>query len=107
MQEWAVEARTLALQLAQSTDLAATGDAITHLGQLSQWIQRGDDANGDGEIAPVPGEGGGVVAYEHAQFMAGFGLFPFKAASAPGEQLAFAVFAVQPATSASAHEHHH
>ncbi len=92
MQEWAIEARDLALQLAQAGDLAATKQASERLTTLSQWIQRGDDANGDGEIAPIPGEGGGLVAYEHAQFMAGFGLFPFKAAAVPGGEVAFAVY---------------
>ena len=62
---------------------------------LGQWIQRGDDANGDGEIAPIPGEGGGIVAYEHAQFMAGYGLFPFKAARAPSAST-FAIFSTTP-----------
>ncbi len=92
MQEWAIEARDLALQLAQAGDLAATKQASERLTTLSQWIQRGDDANGDGEIAPIPGEGGGLVAYEHAQFMAGFGLFPFKAAAVPGGEVVFAVY---------------
>jgi plastocyanin/uncharacterized membrane protein YozB (DUF420 family) len=105
MQEWAIEARGLALQLAQATDLAATSDAVARLGQLAQWIQRGDDANGDGEIAPIPGEGGGLVAYEHAQFMAGFGLFPFKTGNIPGEPLAFAIFAVPPAATGPHHHH--
>lgn len=82
MRGWATEARDLALRLAQATDTAAIKDQAARLVTLSQWVQRGDDANGDGEIAPVPGEGGGIVAYEHAQFMAGFGLFPFKAGAA-------------------------
>lgn len=101
MQEWAVEARGLALELAQATDAQAAGTATARLLQLSQWIQRGDDANGDGQIAPVPGEGGGLVAYEHAQFMAGFGLFPFKAGAAPG----FAIYALA-APAAGQHPHH-
>jgi plastocyanin len=83
MRGWATEARDLALQLGQASDAAAIKDQTARLVTLSQWLQRGDDANGDGEIAPVPGEGGGIVAYEHAQFMAGFGLFPFKAGGAP------------------------
>jgi plastocyanin/uncharacterized membrane protein YozB (DUF420 family) len=78
MQGWATEARDLARQITQARDTAAITEQVARLLTLSQWIQRGDDANGDGEIAPIPGEGGGIVAYEHAQFMAGFGLFPFK-----------------------------
>lgn len=99
IKQWAAEARDLALQLTQGTDPSAgSGQGTAALKQqagrlvtLGQWIQRGDDANGDGEIAPIPGEGGGIVAYEHAQFMAGFGLFPFKAADTPGV-LTFAIF---------------
>lgn len=105
MQEWAVEGRGLALQLAQASDLGATAQPSARLAQLSEWIQRGDDANGDGEIAPVPGEGGGLVAYEHAQFMAGFGLFPFKAADAPLAPLTFVLYPV--AAQAAPHQHHH
>jgi hypothetical protein len=92
MQEWAIEARELALQLTQVADVAAAKQPTDRLATLSQWIQRGDDANGDGEIAPIPGEGGGLVAYEHAQFMAGFGLFPANAAAAPGGEIAFVVY---------------
>jgi plastocyanin/uncharacterized membrane protein YozB (DUF420 family) len=91
MQEWATEAKDLALQIVQG-EAATVKPQAERLVTLSQWIQRGDDANGDGEIAPVPGEGGGVVAYEHAQFMAGFGLFPFKAADAPNGALVFLIY---------------
>jgi plastocyanin len=75
---WAAEARDLALRLAESPDVAAAGEDAARLVTLAQQVQRGADANGDGEIAPVAGEGGGIVAYEHAQFMAGFGLFPVQ-----------------------------
>jgi len=95
IKQWASAARDLALQLGQGADIAALKQPASRLVTLGQWIQRGDDANGDGEIAPIPGEGGGIVAYEHAQFMAGYGLFPFKVASAPSG-LAFAIFSATP-----------
>jgi plastocyanin len=78
MRGWAEEARNLALQLSEVSDLGAANQPVARLLTLAQWINRGNDANGDGEIAPVFNEGGGVVAYEHAQFMAGFGLFPVQ-----------------------------
>jgi plastocyanin/uncharacterized membrane protein YozB (DUF420 family) len=106
MQGWATEAKDLALQLAKAADAASAKQSTDRLLALSLFMQRGDDANGDGEIAPVPNEGGGLVAYEHAQFMAGFGLFPFKAAGAPGEQ-AFAIFAVEPAGAGTGASHTH
>jgi hypothetical protein len=84
MRGWATEARDLALQIATAGDAATLQGQAERLVLLSQWLQRGDDANGDGEIAPIPGEGGGLVAYQHAQFMAGFGLFPPGAATNGG-----------------------
>jgi plastocyanin len=75
---WAAETRDLALRLTAATDVAAAAGDAQQLVALAQQVQRGADANGDGEIAPVAGEGGGIVAYEHAQFMAGFGLIPVQ-----------------------------
>lgn len=78
MRAWATEARDLARQLSAASDVDAAQPQIARLLTLAEWIQRGDDANGDGEIAPTAGEGGGLVAYQHAQFMAGFGLFAVR-----------------------------
>jgi plastocyanin/uncharacterized membrane protein YozB (DUF420 family) len=89
---WATEAHDLALQIAQANDTTSIKDQAARLVTLSQWINRGNDANGDGAIAPIPGEGGGIVAYEHAQFMAGYGLFPFKSSAVPAPGLAFVVY---------------
>ncbi|MFO7168983.1 MAG: plastocyanin/azurin family copper-binding protein [Chloroflexota bacterium] len=75
---WAGEARDVALRLTQATDVGAAAEDAALLVTLAQQVQRGADANGDGEIAPVAGEGGGIVAYEHAQFMAGLGLVPVQ-----------------------------
>ncbi len=75
---WAGEARDVALRLTQATDAGAAAEDAALLVTLAQQVQRGADANGDGEIAPVAGEGGGIVAYEHAQFMAGLGLVPVQ-----------------------------
>lgn len=76
MRGWATEARELALQLTSASDVSAASEQVARLHTLGQWLQRGNDANGDGEIAPIPGEGGSLVAYQHAQFMAGFGIVP-------------------------------
>ncbi len=76
MQGWATTVRDLALQLSQTTDAAAAGAQIDQLVALSAALSVGDDVNADGHITPVPGECGAQVAHEHAQYMAGFGLFP-------------------------------
>ena len=67
LEGWATDARGLALDLTRGPN----ADAAARLLALANFISRGDDANGDGEISPVPGEGGGLVAYQHAQYMAG------------------------------------
>jgi plastocyanin len=69
LQLWADEARTLALKL--STDESAGEAEARRLLDLAARIQTGLDTNGDGQIAPVVGEAGARVAYEHANFMAG------------------------------------
>jgi plastocyanin len=67
LKRWATEARSLAFDLSRDPDAAAAQRLL----QLANAISVGEDTNGDGEIAPVPGEGGGLVAYMHAQYMAG------------------------------------
>ena len=67
MSQWATDARGLALNLSRAPDAGAAERLL----QLANAIAMGEDVNGDGEIAPVPGEGGGLVAYVHAQYMAG------------------------------------
>jgi plastocyanin len=51
----------------------STGDVQRILTLAQQTIQ-GVDLNGDEQIAPIPGEGGVLVAYQHAQLMAGISL---------------------------------
>jgi len=67
MERWTTDARRLALDLTKGLNANAAAD----LNVLANRIARGEDVDGDGEIGPVPGEGGGLVAYLHAQYMAG------------------------------------
>jgi len=70
---WATEARGLALGLTRVTELADVNRPASRLLVLVKWLDLGNDLNGDGELSPVVGEGGGLVAYEHSRFMAGLG----------------------------------
>ncbi|HEY3061979.1 MAG TPA: plastocyanin/azurin family copper-binding protein [Chloroflexota bacterium] len=70
MHGWALEARGIALELTQVRELAAVDARASRLLALAKSLAVGNDANADGEISPIAGEGGARVAYEHAQFMA-------------------------------------
>jgi plastocyanin len=50
---------------------------------LSQQAIQGVDLNQDEQIEPIPGEGGVLTAYQHAQLMAGIALAPAQSAAAP------------------------
>ncbi len=65
---WANEAAELSLALVREQPNA---ERVSALNALAAAIAVGVDLNGDGQVAPVPGEGGALVAYEHALYMAG------------------------------------
>ncbi|HLZ20704.1 MAG TPA: DUF420 domain-containing protein [Ktedonobacterales bacterium] len=67
IRQWAAEARGLAYGLSQVPDAVAAQRLL----ELAIAISVGVDVDGDGVISPIPGEGGGLVAYVHAQYMAG------------------------------------
>jgi hypothetical protein len=54
------------------TDTAKVQEIVT----LANHAYNGFDANGDGSIDPIPGEGGAVTAYFHGQLMAALVLAP-------------------------------
>jgi plastocyanin len=67
---WAREARDQALPLFRVTDLAALRQPVDNIAALLSQALEGRDANRDGRIDPVPGEGAARTAYNHAQLMA-------------------------------------
>lgn len=68
------EIRDRALGLLKARTVADTRSDVQKVLALAQQTIAGLDLNGDEQIAPVPGEGGVVVAYQHAQLMAGIPL---------------------------------
>jgi plastocyanin len=62
--------RDRALTLLKARGVAETRSDVQKVLALAQQTISGLDLNGDEQIAPVPGEGGVVVAYQHAQLMA-------------------------------------
>ncbi len=70
MQDWAQEARGLARELSRVTELPQVDRPATRLLTVAKWLSTGNEANADGEISPIAGEAGALVAYEHAHYMA-------------------------------------
>ncbi|HEY1013422.1 MAG TPA: plastocyanin/azurin family copper-binding protein, partial [Herpetosiphonaceae bacterium] len=80
----------LAKKILGAADAAASEADAQALVLQAEQLVRGFDANADETIAPVPGEGGVLTAYEHAQLMASVELFPpaADAPAAPGDNAA-------------------
>jgi len=79
-------ARIQQVQDAARRVLAAPGVSnsqsdVLNIVALAQQAIQGIDLNNDEQIAPVPGEGGVLTAYQHAQLMAGIALSAEAAAT--------------------------
>lgn len=72
---WAGIIRDLELNIIQAANTAEAADLVTGVIDLAQALVEGIDANGDGQVAPEPGEGGTLTMYQHGQLMAGIEIF--------------------------------
>ena len=77
----AEQIRDLQLQVAQVVNAADAAALIAESLELANALVDGIDANGDGQVAPAPGEGGVQTMYQHGQLMGSIELF-----SVTGEQ---------------------
>jgi plastocyanin len=73
--------RDLALQVSKVRRAADAREHVQRILALSHQMIDGVDLNGDEQISPVPGEGGVLTAYQHAQLMAGIEVAPATAAA--------------------------
>lgn len=88
------EAISQAIRIVSSDTAAEAQPAANALAQSLDALVNGVDADGDGAVAPIPGEGGYLTAYEHALNMGSFEFFaaggtaaapPAPTAAAEGE----------------------
>ncbi len=70
------EIRGLAERIVSATSLDGTGSDVLALLALAEQTIQGVDLDRDEQIEPVPGEGGVITAYQHAQLMAAIELLP-------------------------------
>ncbi|MBI3169923.1 MAG: protein kinase [Chloroflexi bacterium] len=76
MNDWSKQLLELALQLQNMPLEPGMESTIAEMQVLSSHLLYGEDANGNGRIEPIPGEGGADTAYEYAYHMSDMPLFP-------------------------------
>jgi hypothetical protein len=76
--EWSQQADALALQLNSTTDLQQASALAIQLADLTKRIRDGVDANGNGIVEPITGEGGMWTAYLHSQYIVAMGVVPVQ-----------------------------
>jgi serine/threonine protein kinase len=73
---WTPQLQELVLAILKSPGGSDIKQLVLDTSTLAAQMLNGVDTNEDGEIEPVPGEGGAQTAYEHAYFMADMPLLP-------------------------------
>jgi plastocyanin len=94
---WVTTIRDTAIEVAQSPNVKATDPLVRRILALSGQALNGVDLNGDGQILPIPGSGGAITSYQHAQLMAGI---PLTAGSSSSTTAPTAAPATAPPTTA-------
>jgi plastocyanin len=84
---WVTPIRDHALAIIGAPDLNTTAPLARDILTLAQQSFNGVDLQGDGQILPIPGSGGALTSYQHAQLMAAIplqaGNVSFPAGPAP------------------------
>jgi plastocyanin len=83
IRERMIDIRDRALRISQAASVAETQQDVSVILELAQQAIQGADANTNGQIEPIPGEGGILTAYQHAQFMADLPFTPGSAEDGP------------------------
>jgi plastocyanin len=100
---WATTIRDRSLAVLKVTDIKAAQPLVVEISALANQILNGVDLKGDGVILPVPGSGGVITSYQHAQLMAAIPLNAVTGANSnPTTQPAAAATTVAAATTAAA-----
>src|SRR3954454_11289537 len=67
--------------IGEAGGISDTQQDVLKILALAQQVIQGVDTNLDEQVGPIPGEGGVITAYQHAQLMAGVPLAPSTAAA--------------------------
>lgn len=66
---WVSTVRDRSLAVLKVNNIKAAEPLVQEISTLSNQILNGVDVNGDGLILPIPGSGGVITSYQHAQLM--------------------------------------
>lgn len=72
--DWSASLRDLSLQIIRAENIQSAEAPVRQAVALARQILNGQDINGNEQVEPIPGEGGALLAYQHAQFMADIAL---------------------------------
>ncbi len=76
LRAWADQVIELSIQATEAPTNAEKQALTAQIVELTRAMLQGVDANGNGVVEPVAGEGGAYTAYFHAQYMAALGVLP-------------------------------
>ncbi|HKP53926.1 MAG TPA: plastocyanin/azurin family copper-binding protein [Chloroflexia bacterium] len=80
---WVTSIRDKALEALKAGDTAASAPIVAEIVKLGNQALNGVDLSGEGQILPVPGSGGALTSYQHAQLMAAIPVGGGNAATPP------------------------
>ena len=69
VETWATQLRDIAIRIAEAKSDSGSEADIRSAVTLANQMLNGIDINGNEIIDPIPGEGGAITAYEHADYM--------------------------------------
>ena len=81
---WITTVRDRALEVLAAGDLKTTGPLSDEILALANRAISGQPVGNEGQVEPVPGSGGAMTGYQHAQLMAGIPLHAPGAAGTKG-----------------------
>ena len=81
---WVTPIRDKALDALRATDSTGSAPIVAEIVKLGNQALNGVDLQGDGVILPVPGSGGAVTSYQHAQLMAAISVNAGSISVTPG-----------------------
>jgi len=76
LETWTPELRDLAINIARTPEIQEAEADLRKAVTLANQMLEGIDLDGSESVDPVPGEGGAMTAFEHAEYMSDMPIYP-------------------------------